>query len=88
MSKLYDDRGRVSSFLMSHGYTYRALRAIYTAKDESERRGEEYVGDAHLLLSLIRADGMAKHVLTALGLSLEQVEEEINKYHKERRQNG
>jgi len=56
------------------GFTPRAKRVLELAVDEARRLGQNYVGTEHLLLGLIReGEGVAAHVLVALGADLNRV---------------
>jgi hypothetical protein len=57
--------------------TPRVTRMLERAAAEARKLGHNYVGTEHLLLGLIsEQDGIAAQVLTALGLSLEQIRNE------------
>jgi len=50
-------------------FTERARKVLSLAQQEAESSGHRYVGTEHLLLGLLReADGLAAHVLVALGV--------------------
>jgi ATP-dependent Clp protease ATP-binding subunit ClpA len=54
--------------------TPRARKVIEYAMEESRNLGHNYFGTEHLLLGVLREqDGVAAHVLTNLGLKLEEV---------------
>ncbi|MDA8336508.1 MAG: ATP-dependent Clp protease ATP-binding subunit [Peptococcaceae bacterium] len=56
------------------GFTPRAKRVLELAVDEARRMGQNYVDTEHLLLGLIReGEGVAAHVLGALGADLNRV---------------
>src|SRR3989338_703937 len=60
-----------------------AEKAIELAMYEAKAMGHEYVGTEHLLLGLIRAEGIAKDALSQLGLSADKIasmREEIAKF--------
>lgn len=55
-----------------------AKKVIEYAIEEARNLNHNYVGTEHLLLGLIREqEGVAYHVLTSLGLKLEEVREEV-----------
>jgi Clp amino terminal domain, pathogenicity island component len=57
--------------------TDRARRALELAQEDSRQLSHNFVGTDHILLGLIRADGMAAEVLTKLGVSYEMVRAEV-----------
>lgn len=59
-------------------HTPRAKKVLEYAADEASNLKHAYVGTEHLLLGLLRErDGVAAQVLNNLGLTLEQVREEV-----------
>ena len=65
---------------MFERFTDHARRVVVAAQDEARLLGHNHIGSEHLLLGLLNvSEGMAAHVLTAAGVSLEaaraQVEE-------------
>ena len=60
--------------------TSRVKKVIELSFEESRRMGHNYVGTEHLLLGLMmEGDGIAAHVLQALGATLEKVRAEIER---------
>ena len=58
--------------------TPRAKKVIEYAIEEARSLNHNYLGTEHILLGLLReTDGAANHVLTALGLKLEDVRQEV-----------
>ncbi len=55
--------------------THQAQKALELARDESRRQDHHYIGTEHLLLGLIRAEGIAVDVLKDLGINLGTVRE-------------
>jgi ATP-dependent Clp protease ATP-binding subunit ClpC len=59
-------------------FTPKAKKVIELAMEEARTLGHNYIGTEHLLLGLIReSEGIAAQVLLNLGLSLENVRQEI-----------
>ncbi|HHW14337.1 MAG TPA: hypothetical protein GXX28_05325, partial [Firmicutes bacterium] len=59
-------------------FTERAERVIILSQEEARRLGHNYVGTEHLLLGLVReGEGVAARALMNLGLSLEQIREQV-----------
>src|SRR5215467_941626 len=59
------------------GLTPRAKHAIELAVDEARRLSQHYVGTEHLLLGLLRGEGIAAGVLENLGVKLEKARAEL-----------
>jgi len=60
------------------GLTPRVKKVLELSLDESRRQGVNYVGTEHLLLGLIReGEGVAARVLTAMGVNLDQVRDQV-----------
>ncbi|NMA64161.1 MAG: ATP-dependent Clp protease ATP-binding subunit [Syntrophomonadaceae bacterium] len=58
--------------------TPRAKRVLNLAFDEARLQGVNYVGTEHLLLALLREEqGVAAQILTAMGVRLEDVREQV-----------
>jgi ATP-dependent Clp protease ATP-binding subunit ClpA len=57
--------------------TPRAKRVIEFAIEEARTLNHTYIGTEHLLLGLLREEGVAAQVLMNLGLSLKSVREEV-----------
>src|SRR5207253_204172 len=61
-------------------FTERARRLVFFAQEEAGRLGENYVSTEHLLLGLIReSDSVGAHVLLLLGISLQQIRQEVER---------
>ncbi len=61
-------------------YSERAQKVIVLAQEEARRLNYNYVGTEHLLLGLIReGTGIAAKALMSLGISLDQVQAEVEK---------
>ncbi len=65
---------------MFEKFTERGRKVIIYAKEEAERRQNEYLGTEHLLLALMREQsGVPVMILKKMGLSIEEVRIEIEK---------
>jgi ATP-dependent Clp protease ATP-binding subunit ClpC len=65
---------------MFEKFTERGRKVIIYAKEEAERRQNEYLGTEHLLLALMREqNGVPVMILKKMGLSIEEVRIEIEK---------
>ncbi|MGE5509205.1 MAG: ATP-dependent Clp protease ATP-binding subunit [Chitinophagales bacterium] len=59
-------------------FTERAERVIILSQEEARRLGHAYVGTEHILLGLLReGEGVAARALQNLGLSLEQIRDQV-----------
>lgn len=59
-------------------FTPRAKKVVELALEEATNLGHNYIGTEHLLLALLREqEGIAAHVLMALGVKLEDVRQEV-----------
>ena len=58
-------------------YTPRVKRVLNLASQEAEIHHQGCVGTEHLLLGLLREEGIAARVLTSLGADLDQIRQEI-----------
>mgnify|MGYP001957104495 FL=1 len=59
-------------------FTPRAKKVVELALEEASNLGHNYIGTEHLLLALLREqEGIAAHVLLALGVKLDEVREEV-----------
>jgi ATP-dependent Clp protease ATP-binding subunit ClpA len=58
-------------------FTERARQVVVLAQDEARAFGHNYIGTEHLLLGLLREEGVAARVLEALDVSLEEVRAEV-----------
>ena len=65
---------------MFEKFTERGRKVIIYAKEEAERRQNDYLGTEHLLLGLIREqDGLPVVILKKMGLSIEEVRMEAER---------
>jgi dihydroneopterin aldolase len=63
---------------MFERFTERARKVMVLAQEEAGRFGHNYIGTEHLLLGLAREeDGVATRALTSLGVSLDEVREQV-----------
>ena len=62
---------------MFYKFTESANRAMGNAKEEAYKLSHNYVGTEHLLMGLVRADGLASKVLTEHGVTIEKLQELI-----------
>ncbi len=61
-------------------FTDRARRAVVLAQEEARSLDHNYIGTEHLLLGLLREDeGIAARALSAVGITVETVREEIER---------
>jgi ATP-dependent Clp protease ATP-binding subunit ClpC len=75
-----NELSRTSTALEQIYPTPRAKRALELAAEESEKLGDAYVGDQHLLLGLIREDeGSASMVLREVGLTEDKARSALSK---------
>jgi len=59
-------------------FTDRAQKVIVLAQEEARRLGHNVVGTEHILLGLIaEGEGVGAKALTAMGVSLDKVRQEI-----------
>ena len=58
-------------------FTPKAKKVLEYAHDEAMDMGSSYVGSEHFLVGLIRGEGIAAHVLEKVGITLDQVRNEI-----------
>jgi ATP-dependent Clp protease ATP-binding subunit ClpC len=65
---------------MFERFTDRARRVVVWAQEEARTFNHNYIGTEHLLLGLIReGEGVASKALTAVGIELEMVREELDR---------
>jgi len=61
-------------------FTDRARRVVVLSQEEARLLGQGYIGTEHILLGLIReGEGVAADVLQAMGISLEDVRDRVEK---------
>ena len=66
---------------MFNRFTERARKVILLAKEEAKRFNHDYIGTEHILLGLIKeSEGVAVAVLENLGVNLNGLKREIEKY--------
>src|SRR5437660_9191207 len=59
-------------------FTERARNVMQLAQEEAQRLQHNYIGTEHLLLGLLReGEGVARQVLTRLGVDLEQARQAV-----------
>lgn len=64
--------------MMFGRFTERAQRVLALAQEEAVRLGHHNIGTEHILLGLVReGDGIAAKALTALGLSSDKIQMEV-----------
>jgi ATP-dependent Clp protease ATP-binding subunit ClpC len=64
--------------MMFGRFTERAQKVLALAQEEAVRLGHNNIGTEHILLGLIReGEGIAAKALTALGLGLEKIQDEV-----------
>jgi ATP-dependent Clp protease ATP-binding subunit ClpC len=65
---------------MFEKFTEKGRKIIIYAKEEAEKRSNDYLGTEHLLLAILREeDGVATTILKKMGLSSEEVRFEVEK---------
>ncbi|MFO0752150.1 MAG: ATP-dependent Clp protease ATP-binding subunit [Thermodesulfovibrionales bacterium] len=65
---------------MFEKFTERGRKIIIYAKEEAERRSNDYLGTEHLLLAMLREeDGVPITILKKMGLNIDEVKFEIEK---------
>ncbi len=62
---------------MFYKFTESAKKAMDYAKEEAYKLSHNYVGTEHLLMGLVRADGLASKVLSEHGVTVEKLQELI-----------
>ncbi|MCD7898128.1 MAG: ATP-dependent Clp protease ATP-binding subunit, partial [Planctomycetaceae bacterium] len=66
---------------MLEKFTDRARKVINLARQEAERLGHEFIGTEHILLGLVKeGSGVAANVLENLGVDMEKIRLEVEKY--------
>lgn len=69
--------GRGQGQPVNIAYTPRAKKVIELSMDEARKLGHTYVGTEHILLGLIREEGVAARVLNNLGVSLNKARQQV-----------
>ncbi len=62
---------------MFERFTERARHAIVLAQEEARTLMHSYIGTEHILLGLLREEGLAAHVLGSLDITLERVRGQV-----------
>jgi ATP-dependent Clp protease ATP-binding subunit ClpC len=62
---------------MFEPFTERARWAVAQAQEEARMLNHSYIGTEHILLGLIRENGVAASVLESLGISVDAVRQQI-----------
>jgi ATP-dependent Clp protease ATP-binding subunit ClpC len=62
---------------MFEQFTDRALQVMVLAQQESRVLGHNYIGTEHILLGLIREDGVAARVLVKLGVDMDRARQQV-----------
>ncbi len=64
--------------MMFGRFTEKAQKVLALAQEEAIRHGHGFIGTEHILLGLVReGEGIAAKALTALGLSAEKIQQEV-----------
>jgi ATP-dependent Clp protease ATP-binding subunit ClpC len=58
-------------------FTPRANQVLELAQQESRVLGHNYIGTEHILLGLIREDGVATRVLVKLGVDMDRARQQV-----------
>jgi ATP-dependent Clp protease ATP-binding subunit ClpC len=65
---------------MFEKFTERGRKVIIFAKEEAEKRQNDYLGTEHLLLAILREeDGLPVAILKKMGLTIEELRMEIER---------
>ncbi len=62
---------------MFERFTEPARQVVVLAQDESRAFKHDYIGTEHILLGLMREEGLAAQVLTSLGVTLEEARAQV-----------
>ena len=65
--------------MMFEKFTERAQKVILYAKDEALDLQHGFIGTEHVLLGILKEEGMSKNILNSMGVSLESVKDLIEK---------
>jgi ATP-dependent Clp protease ATP-binding subunit ClpA len=65
---------------MFERFTSQARNAVVAAQEEGRRLGHDCIGTEHVLLGLLRGEGIAARVLADLGVTTSAVEHEVLSY--------
>ncbi|MBU3204207.1 ATP-dependent Clp protease ATP-binding subunit [Clostridium algidicarnis] len=65
--------------MMFEKFTERAQNVILYAKDESIDLQHGFIGTEHILLGILKEEGMSKNILNSMGVSLENIKDLIEK---------
>jgi len=69
----------VKKAMMFEKFTERAQNVILYAKDESIDLQHGFIGTEHILLGILKEEGMSKNILNSMGVSLENIKDLIEK---------
>ncbi|TAN42809.1 MAG: ATP-dependent Clp protease ATP-binding subunit [Nitrospirae bacterium] len=65
---------------MFEKFTERGRKIVIYAKEEAERRNNDYLGTEHILLALLREeDGIPSTIIKKMGLSIDEIKFEVEK---------
>jgi len=65
-------------YMMFGRFTERAQKVLALAQEEALRLGHNNIGTEHILLGIVReGEGIAAKALSALGLSTEKIQKEV-----------
>lgn len=62
---------------MFGGFTERSQRAFYTAAEEAQRLGHNYIGTEHVLLGIAKEGGQASKILKEFGVTENKIKDLI-----------
>jgi len=79
-AKIFECRDSLREKKMFEKFTERGRRVIIYAKEEAERRNNDYLGTEHLLLALLREeDSIPVAMLRKMGLSIDEIRFEVER---------
>jgi ATP-dependent Clp protease ATP-binding subunit ClpC len=61
-------------------FTEAARQVVVYAQDEARRLGHNFIGTEHLLLGLLREEGLAARVLDSLDITVEEVRAQVARF--------
>ena len=65
---------------MFEKFTERGRKVIIYAREEAEKRQNDYLGTEHLLLALLREEeGISAAIIKKMGISIEEVRMEVER---------
>ena len=59
--------------MMFGRFTERAQKVLFYAQEEAQSLQHGYVGTEHILLGILREDGIAKSLLNDMGITVQNV---------------